>query len=231
MCTFLAFCVSGLNVTDINVGLWDENDKIGIEGFKSTITCQINHEENESVHFEYPPYYRFQVCSLGAKTGSLFLTLNHKDTKPILKFLPKSKTDRLVDRNKIRELCTALEVEFDYQKALFPYDKLENLINELKHTVKEYRKAHANEIDDREYDYVFGSLSHISFRSKFCCYFADSMVSAGRLSSCQYAPEVRCILASCIVCSGRHSGSRYSHSCQSDRLIHSETGTRLSPTH
>lgn len=166
VCTFLSFCVGSFNVTDLEIGLWDEKHRIGINGFISTFFCQINHEETESIHFEYPPYYRFQANSLGIKLGNLFALLNRKETKPVMKYLPKDKTDYTVDRNKIRELCTALEVEFEYRKGDFPYDKLSDLICNLKKTVKEYKTDHPGEIEDNEYDYVFGSLANIDLSAR-----------------------------------------------------------------
>jgi len=162
VCSFLSFCVGSFNVTDLDVGLWDESQKVGLLDIRGPICCCINHEEVESVHFEHSPYYRFQVCYLDEKVGALFSLLNDEKNKPVLKFLPKTKTDIAIDRNKIRELCTSLEVEYDYNKRKFSYNKLDNLVESLKGTVKQYKKEHIGEIEDNEYSYIFGSLNHIS---------------------------------------------------------------------
>jgi hypothetical protein len=45
VCALLSFCVGQFNVTDVRVGLWDENKKIGIAGFESLIHCKINNDK------------------------------------------------------------------------------------------------------------------------------------------------------------------------------------------
>jgi len=76
VCTLLTFCVGQFNVTDIRVGLWDENKRIGIAGLKSLIHCKINNYKVEGVEYRYPAYYRFQLNYFEDKLGCLFKLLN-----------------------------------------------------------------------------------------------------------------------------------------------------------
>jgi hypothetical protein len=154
------------NVTDLHIGLWDTKDKIGIRGFQSTIYCQINGDKVEGIQFSFPAYYRFQADFLGDKTGGLFKLLNNKDTRPILSFLPRTNIDNNVDRNKVRDLCTALEVEYEYEKAKFDNSGVDSLICKLKEGVKDYKKENPGILDDSTYDYVCGSLGLISLPAK-----------------------------------------------------------------
>jgi hypothetical protein len=166
VCTFLTFCVGQFNVTDLYIRLWDIKDKIGIRGFQSTIYCQINGDKVEGIQFSFPAYYRFQADFLGDKAGCLFKLLNNKDTRPILSFLPRTNIDSSVDRNKVRDLCTALEVEYDYEKAEFADSGVASLICKLKEAVKDYKKENPGVLDDSTYSYVHGSLGLISFPAK-----------------------------------------------------------------
>jgi hypothetical protein len=166
VCTFLTFCMGQFNVTDLHIGLWDTKDKIGIRGFQSTIYCQINGDKVEGIQFSFPAYYRFQADFLGDKTGGLFKLLNNKDTRPILSFLPRTNIDNNVDRNKVRDLCTALEVEYEYEKAKFDNSGVDSLICKLKEGVKDYKKENPGILDDSTYDYVCGSLGLISLPAK-----------------------------------------------------------------
>lgn len=166
VCTLLAFCVGQYNVTDVRVGLWDEKEKIGIAGFESLIHCKINNDKVEGVEYRYPAFYRFQADYFGEKLGSLFKLLNYKETKPIVSFLPRTNTDNSVDRNKIRDLCTALEVEFDYHKEEIADPGVTVLIDRLKGVVKDFKKENPGVLDDSTYDYIHGSLGLISLPAK-----------------------------------------------------------------
>jgi hypothetical protein len=166
VCALLSFCVGQFNVTDVRVGLWDENKKIGIAGFESLIHCKINNDKVEGVEYRYPPYYRFQLEYFGDKLGSLFKLLNCKETKPMLNFLPRTNIDYSVDRNKIRDLCTALEVEFDYHKEELSDPVVAALVDKLKEVVKDFKNENPGVLDNSTYDYVHGSLGLISSPAK-----------------------------------------------------------------
>lgn len=162
VCTLLTFCVGQFNVTDVRVGLWDEKRKIRIAGFESLIHCKINNDKVEGIEYQYPAFYRFQADYFGDKLGSLFKLLNYKETKPILSFLPRTNIDNSVDRNKVRDLCTALEVEFDYRKEEIADPVVAALVDKLKKVVKDFKEENPGVLDDSTYDYVHGSLGLIS---------------------------------------------------------------------
>lgn len=166
VCTLLAFCVGQYNITDTNVGLWDKKQPIGIASFESQIACTINTDKVEGVEIKYPAFYRFQIDYLGEKLGNLFELLNCKNTRPVLDFLPRTNIDSGVDKNKIRELCTALEVEFDYLNEETDNSAVTMLIDNLKRQVKTFRKERPNILDDNTYDYIYGTLKHISLPAK-----------------------------------------------------------------
>jgi hypothetical protein len=163
VCTLLSFCVGQYNVADLRVGLWDEKRKVNIAGFESPIYCRINNDKVKSVEVQHPAYYRFQADYLGDKMGRLFKVLNDKNTMPILSFLPKNNYDIFIDRNKIRDLCTALEVEYKYGEGVTPDPQVVSLVNALKSAVTKFRATNPRVFDDEErfYSYVFGALEHI----------------------------------------------------------------------
>ena len=162
VCTFLSFCVGQNNVTNLNIALWDEERAPGMADFFGNIACSINCDQLEDIRALYPAYYRFQINSLGEKVGSLFQLLNDVEKRPILGFLPRTNSDRAVDRNKIRELCTALEVEYDYRKEELSDQWINELVVQLKETVKLFRQTNPDKIDDNENSYINSSISAIS---------------------------------------------------------------------
>lgn len=166
VCTLLTFCVGQFNVTDVRVGLWDANKKIGIAGVESLIKCKINNDKVKGLEYRHPMYYRYQIDYFGDKLGSLFKLLNYKDTKPILNFLPRANNDYSVDRNKIRDLCTSLEVEFDYRKEEISDPVVAALVGKLKEVVKDFKKENPGVLNDSIYDYIHGSLGLISSSAK-----------------------------------------------------------------
>ena len=170
VCAFLAFCVGQLNVTTLSVGLWDQKnpDKLDLFG---NIDCIINSDKVDDIQSIYPTTYRFPVSILGEKVGQLFQLLNDKTRKPVLGFLRKTNSDIAVDRNKIRELCTACETEFDYRKEELSDSEINALVNALRTTVKQYKIDHPDAIAKDEYGYISSSISAISkpARKKILC--------------------------------------------------------------
>ncbi len=110
VCTFLAFCTGQFNVTNLSIGLWDAKKGPGKLDLFGNIDCIINCDEVEDIRSIYPSYYRLPISILGEKVGTLFHLLSDKEAKPVLGFLRKTNTDITIDRNKIRDLCTAFEV-------------------------------------------------------------------------------------------------------------------------
>lgn len=185
ICTFLSFCLGRHNVTNLQIGLWDEEVSLKMDGFFGDIDCVINTDKEDDIRLIYPTFRRFQVNYFGEKTGSLFQLINDHDRKPFLGFLPRSNTDYTIDRNKIRDLCTAYEVEYD---CLYKYvsgnsknpfnsnllnPSICTLVKQLQMHVKQFRKDHPDEIDDNENSYIQSSLSVISWplKKKITCIY------------------------------------------------------------
>ena len=162
VCHFLSFCTGCLNVTDMQIGLWNTDKQIGIQPWHSSIDCKINVKKVDSVQFEEHPYFRFLVEHLGLKTGQLFGLLNDETVKPSIRFLKKNNEDIYIDRDKIRDLCTAYEVEYEYWKGKVGDTNIDLLVKKLKDTVKEYRTENPGLIDEVSYNYIFSSLNFIS---------------------------------------------------------------------
>lgn len=120
----------------------------------------------EGIQFLYPAYYRFQANYLGDKTGCLFKRLNGKDTRPILSFLQQTNIDINVDRNKVKDLCTALEVEYEYRKAEFTDSGVAAVVSKLGKVVKDYKKENPGVLDADTYSYIHSSLKLISLPAK-----------------------------------------------------------------
>lgn len=174
VCTFLLFCTGQFNITNLQIGLWDKAKSPDTLDFFGNITCKINCDSVEDIASVYPAYYRFTISSLGEKVGELFRILNDANTHPILGFLPRTNHDYAVDRNKIRDLCTALEVEYDYRKELLLNPGIKGLVKELTETVKEFRKENPTIMDNDEYNYILGSIGVLSTpaRKKIHCIFS-----------------------------------------------------------
>lgn len=173
VCTLLTFCLGAQNITDTHVGLWDEAQLVGTAPSNAPITCKINTEKIEGVQYQHPSNYRFQVDYFGEKLGILFKLLNCEKTRPILYFLPETNTDTYVTRNKIRDLCTSLEVEFDYLGEKVTNQIVADLVDQLKKHVKDFRKNNPDLLEESTYTYIFSSLGHISLPAKeklWCVY-------------------------------------------------------------
>jgi len=171
--TLLTFCVGQNNVTNYNIGLWDEKKAIGKIGLFGQISCVINHDKIEDIEFHYPAYYRFLIDSFGEKTGELFRALLDKEKRPILEFFPRTNTDFSVTRDKIRDLCTALEVEYKYWKYSLSDPNIDALVEKLKDTINQYKIDNPSAIDVNEYSYICSSVSVISksARKKILCIY------------------------------------------------------------
>ena len=161
-CSFLEFCIGQHNVTNLDIALWDEKGTIGGVDYFGLISCIINDEKEDDIRSIYPSYYRFQIHSLGEKTGELFRVLNDGSKRPVLGFLPKSNTDISINRNKIRDLCTAFEVEFDYRKSDLSEPGIESLVQKLVEAVKQFKGENPGAIDEDEFSYVNSSTNAIS---------------------------------------------------------------------
>lgn len=148
-------------MANLQISLWDTGNRVGIFNWPGMIDCRVNSGEDDNIQFCGIPYNRLQIDWLGDKTGQLFKLIGDENSRPVLSFLPKKNVERLIDRNKIRDLCTAFEVEYDARKAEFP-DKTGEIVHILKDAVKKYKREKPNALDERTYNYVHGTLKHIS---------------------------------------------------------------------
>lgn len=161
VCYFLTFCTGQFNITNLSVYLWDKEAEIGIFGKPGIIDCQINCERAESVEFKGNPHNRFQIAYLGEKVGNLFELIGCEKSRPRLDFLPQSNTDFGVDSHKIRDLCTAFELEYDLRKEESNYSETAELVSALKDAVKKYKAEHPFTLSDDIYNSAFKSLKFI----------------------------------------------------------------------
>ena len=79
-----------------------------------------------------------------------------------LDFLPKDDKDFCVlTKDRLRNICSALEVEMDLAKiSASKDDELKNLIASVKGLIKESRDSKETHIEDRTYDNIFNSIGH-----------------------------------------------------------------------
>lgn len=74
---------------------------------------------------------------------------------------PKDDRDaKIMDVGKIRNICSALEMELDLGGVrLESSDSMKSLVEKVKKVVKEHRKGN-QPLSLKEYDYIFGNISH-----------------------------------------------------------------------
>ena len=98
----------------------------------------------------------------GERTRNLFDIIQEKAGLPI-ECIPKNRDDfGWIDKDKVRDICTALEIEIDKQEICgTTYAQINELMAAVKEIVKKYRKTH-QEISQRTYESIFGSIRHWS---------------------------------------------------------------------
>lgn len=153
------------NVTDLKVSLWD-NKTPKIYGAPGIVRCQVNSEKIENIKFQEVPYSRFQIDWLGTRVGQLFELIGCADSRPYLGFLPKTNADINVDSYKIRDICTAFEVEYGFRACEFESSDTKELVVRLKETIKRYRDDHPKQLSEDVYNSAYNSLSFISLPAR-----------------------------------------------------------------
>lgn len=99
-----------------------------------------------------------------------------------LGFIPESDEDvDYVTRMKIREVFSSLESELEIKKVVTKNeDAFQEIIEKLKQVVKDHRINQRGILDDKSYDYIFGTLNHmvgsLSDRIKTCLYKYQSLL-------------------------------------------------------
>ena len=157
VCNFLAFCIGKLNIFDLQITLCNSTSCNNANLYINSNTEGIQLSVSTTKPF-------FQISDLGKKAGDLFKTIANEDTCPILSFMPKNDGDLVLDTMKLRELCSALELEFNYSKQTFEHIHLiDSLIKNLKSTVDCYKKDNFNAFSKKTYDHIYSTIDHISF--------------------------------------------------------------------
>ena len=125
------------------------------------------------IHYEYSQYTEksshrcLSFKTLGAcVTNLLDSIVENKPNKPRFNigFIPENdKTATLITSIKIREICSALESEMELSKIQVQQETaFDNLVEKLKDIVKEDRDGIHSLTDPKSYDYILGTLRHLS---------------------------------------------------------------------
>lgn len=78
-----------------------------------------------------------------------------------LSIIPKDDLDvKMMDIGKVRNICSALEMELDLEGVCLPVDaEMKELIDSVKYKIKEHRNGN-NSLPEKTYDKIFSSISH-----------------------------------------------------------------------
>ena len=125
------------------------------------------------IYYDYPQDTEksFHSClsfnTLGTcVTNLLDSIVDNKPNKPRFNigFIPEDdKTAAYITSIKIREVCSALESEMELSKIQVQQEKaFEELVEKLKDIVKEDRDGVHSLNDPKSYDYILGTLRHLS---------------------------------------------------------------------
>lgn len=92
--------------------------------------------------------------------------VNNKPKKPSFNigFIPENDNDvNVITSMKVREVCSSLESEMELMKIKVQQEKeFDNLVDNLKLMVKEHRDGDCPLTDDKVYDYILGTLKHLT---------------------------------------------------------------------
>lgn len=80
--------------------------------------------------------------------------------------MPKTNADINVDSHKIRDICTAFEVEYGFRACEFESLDTKELVARLKETIKRYRDDHPKQLSEDVYNSAYNSLSFISLPAR-----------------------------------------------------------------
>lgn len=148
-------------------------DKIALKNKSEQFPEIIDSIAECYIHYDYiqDTEKRFLGClsfnTLGAcVTNLLDSIVNNKPNKPRFNigFIPEDdKSATFITSIKIREVCSALESEMELSKIQVQQEKaFDELVKKLKDTVKEDRDGVHSLTDPKSYDYILGSLRHLS---------------------------------------------------------------------
>ena len=161
MCQFMTF---RYNIRFEKITLKDKCNQFP-EFMDSIAECYIRYEYSQ--YTEKRSHRCLSFKTLGAcVTNLLDSIVENKPNKPRFNigFIPEDdKTATLITSIKIREVCSALESEMELSKIQAQQEKaFDELVKKLKHIVKEDRDEVHSLTDPKSYDYIFGTLRHMS---------------------------------------------------------------------
>ncbi len=161
MCQFMAF---RRNISFEKITFKDYVDNFP-QMTDSAAECYVNYEHAYDTNKGIHSCLTFNILGESV-TGLLSSIVNNKPKKPSFNigFIPDDdKTAAYITSVKIREICSALESEMELSKIQVQQEKaFDSLVEKLKDIVKEDRDGAHSLSDLKSYDYILGSLRHLS---------------------------------------------------------------------
>lgn len=161
MCQFMSF---RRNIRFNKIALKDKSERFPTLT-ESIAECHIHYDHTRDTDKHIFSCLRFNTLG-ECVTGLLDSIVNNKPKKPRFNigFIPEDdKTSTLITSIKIREICSALESEMELSKIQVKQEEaFDKLVGELKKTVIEDRDGIHSLTDPKAYDYVLGTLRHLS---------------------------------------------------------------------
>ncbi len=161
MCQFMAF---RRNISFENIKLEDSSEQFP-EFMDSIAECHIHYDYLQDTEKSFHSCLSFNTLGT-CVTNLLDSIVDNKPNKPRFNigFIPEDdKTAAYITSIKIREVCSALESEMELSKIQVQQEKaFEELVEKLKDIVKEDRDGVHSLNDPKSYDYILGTLRHLS---------------------------------------------------------------------
>ena len=161
MCQFMAF---RRNISFENIILEDSSEQFP-EFMDSIAECHIHYDCLQDTEKSFHCCLSFNTLG-ECVTNLLDSIVDNKPNKPRFNigFIPEDdKTVTFITSIKIREVCSALESEMELSKIQVPQEKaFDELVDKLKNIVKENRDGIHSLTDPKSYDYILGTLRHLS---------------------------------------------------------------------
>lgn len=161
MCQFMTF---RHNIRFGKIILKDKCDQFP-EFMDSIAECYIRYEYAKDTEKRSHSCLSFNTLGK-CVTNLLDSIVDNKPNKPRFNigFIPEDdKTAAFITSIKIREICSALESEMELSIIQVQQEKaFDELVKKLKNTVKEDRDGIHSLTDPKSYDYILGTLRHLS---------------------------------------------------------------------
>ena len=161
MCQFMAF---RRNISFEKITFRDFIDNFP-EMTDSVAECYVNYEHVHDTNKVIHSCLTFNILQESV-TSLLSSIVSNKPKKPSFNigFIPDDdKTALYITSIKIREICSALESEMELSKIQVQQETaFDNLVEKLKDIVKEDRDGIHSLTDPKSYDYILGTLRHLS---------------------------------------------------------------------